>query len=498
MEKFIFIHGSASGQSTLPCNQASSRLCEEVSKWYFEGRDNRVTGTSVPRPMFVEFFKASDGKRYSLYSFVINECYGPEPGYRPGQYFAITIALQDYYCSQPSGIYTILAAAYDQLIRNKIIADKVVANGKEYDYVYKIRQFREKESELVSFQKQISDFFDKDCSQHCKHLPQSCNFPLAWNGETIHLTECDSDAYVKRLMNDGRVYISDKAPLLSDIVQDLRNEITKLNGQIAKLKSASNPKDKKEIDELKKKIDELSNQVVMLHQQNSQLALNNKQLQDENEKLKDLFKNFSNLIAQYNKENSIKIPEKNINGGADENIKRKFWESWWIKPVMIVIFILILISLFAFSRNASTSIKGLNSQIVELDRHFDTLTAKLENVCINVTSTDLIQTEDSVTTPEQPKDDKEELYFGLTNTDQNGTVLKSVYPGQIIFAKVTKPNDGFGFTCDGVDRTNPKDQNPISLKVQEGVTSITIGYGPGGKENRSNRQRQTLNVVTKK
>ncbi len=206
MERYIFIHGSASGQSSLPLSEASAQICNEIGNWYFEGRENRKIGTNAVRSMFVELYKGIDNKRYCLYSFVLNECFGPAPEPRPGQYFAVTIALRESYCIQPSSIYNILSSAFDQLIRNKIIADKMVVNGKTYTNVYTIGQFKDKSAELIDFQNKIATFFDRDCLQLCKTLPSTTNLPqpwngkpmtkmaqnrverLPWNGETIHRT----------------------------------------------------------------------------------------------------------------------------------------------------------------------------------------------------------------------------------------------------------------------------------------------------------------------
>lgn len=392
MKKFIFIHGSASGQSELPLGTESSQLCSEISEWYFKGRANRVIGTSVPFPMFVELYIGMDGKRYCLYSFVLNECHGPadyrDGHYRDGQYFAVTIALQDYYCLRPSSIYSLLKGAYDHFIRNKIIDDKVAVNGKEYLNVYKISQFKEKEKELVVFQKNISDLFDKNCQQFCKELPKKTSLPmpwngtkivkmvngkaeaLPWNGETIHLEECDSGASGDKLFRDGRIYISDEAPRLSAVVEELQSKNNNLQRQNENLQRQNeglqyqvdhpkqNPKDKQKIETLTGKVDTLEQKV------NDAKTLN-EQLKRENDDLVGTLNGISGLLAKQ-KEN-IDKQIGNINNEISQKASNSNGWKRWIKEILLIVVLLLtmvcLVLNVCFFRSGPSNFDKINSQI---------------------------------------------------------------------------------------------------------------------------------------
>lgn len=366
MKKFIFIHGSASGQSELPLGTESSQLCSEISEWYFKGRANRVIGTSVPFPMFVELYIGMDGKRYCLYSFVLNECHGPadyrDGHYRDGQYFAVTITLQDYYCLRPSSIYSLLKGAYDHFIRNKIIDDKVAVNGKEYLNVYKISQFKEKEKELVVFQKNISDLFDKNCQQFCKELPKKTSLPmpwngtkivkmvngkaeaLPWNGETIHLEECDSGASGDKLFRDGRIYISDEAPRLSAVVEELRKENDGLQKENDGLRKENvelqgkvnnpkpNPKDLKKIKDLENEVNNLNSEV-------SNANSLNEQLRQENNDLVNTVNGVSELLDKYNKSTNKQFDT--INSKKHKEVSNSNGWKRWIKEILLIVILLL-------------------------------------------------------------------------------------------------------------------------------------------------------------
>lgn len=518
MERLIFIHGSASGQSSLPRNQESSQLCNEISKWYFEGRESRVIGTSVPRPMFVEIYKSTDGNRYCLYSFVLNECYGPAPDYRAGQYFALTIALRGYYCLHPSSIYNILSKAYDH-VNAWIIADKVVVNGKEYHNVYKIHQFRDKAKELIDFQNKIANFFDQDCLQLCKPLPDSVKLPLpwngkemikmvnnraeclSWNGETINLTECDSGASTDKLMNEGRIYVSDKALLSSAIVQKLREENEKLlrenNALQKKVDSpAPNPEDQKMIASLNQKVKNLEEQV-------SQANDKKEQLQSENQEYEKTFKVLSETFTRH-KESTTKQLNKINENISNERGKSKDWKRFGLLSINVLILICLFLN-FCFFLNISSNIDKICSQI---DLIMDNFEKKLPDDPVpesNKTSTES-QSEEGSVEQSISGDQKKSLNwtttatissrpnYGLTITDENGNPLKKVYYGQTIKATVTKPVTGLNFTLDGVASVNSNPPNSILLKVSQQTGNITIGYGPSGKENRSKREIKSLPI----
>lgn len=392
MKKFIFIHGSASGETALLLDTESKQLQSEISKWYFEGRQNRVIGTSVPRPMFVELYKGNDGKRYCLYSFVLNECYSSAPDYREGQYFAVTIALQDCYCFRPSSIYSLLTGAYDYFIRNKIIDDYVVNNGKEYHNVYKISLFNEKEAVLIDFQKQISDHFDKGCQQLCKNLPNEINFPmpwnrkemakmvngkavcLPWNGETIHLEECDSGVSIDKLFKDGRIYISDKALRLSAVVEELREENDGLRKENVELQGKvnnpkPNPKDLKKIKDLENKVNNLNSKV-------SNANSLNEQLRQENNDLVNTVNGVSELLDKYNKSTNKQFDT--INSKKHKEVSNSNGWKRWIKEILLIV--ILLLTLVCLVLNACFFRSGPSD--------FDKINSQIDSICLKVDALD--------------------------------------------------------------------------------------------------------------
>lgn len=531
MERFIFIHGSASGQSSLPFSAASSRLCSEVGKWYFEGRENRIIGTTAPRSMFVELYKATEGNRYCLYSLVHNECFGPAPEPRPGQYFAVTIALQESYCIHPSSIYTILSGAYNQLIRNKIIADKVVISGKEYHNVYTIGQFKDKSAELIDFQNKISTFFDRDCLQLCKPLPASTNLPLPWNGnpmtrmvqnraerlpwngETIHPTECDSVASTEKLWKEGRIYVSEEAPLLTAHIQKLQEEKSQLEAKNKALQSkvdnpAPNPKDKKEISSLQAETERLRKDAERANSEKERL-------QKENRDLVATFDGLSQLINKYKGTTGkqLGIIDKQL---YEENRNGNGWKRWTTAPLLLIVLILTLIILvlnICFFRNISSSIDEVNSQnerIGALEQKVEFVNRNLGNTTSFGTFSTSSEKSPSSVTPE-PKtsilteatnqsritpatEPVKKPDYGLTITDEQGGKIKTVRFGQIIKAHARNSAPSLDWKFDGVEKINKSDVNPIFLKVVKQTGSVTIGYGDPTDKHK--RQRMSFKIET--
>ena len=533
MERYIFIHGSASGQSSLPFSDASSRLCSEVGNWYFEGRESRIIGTSAPRSMFVELYKANDGKRYCLYSLVHNECFGPAPEPRPGQYFAVTIALQESYCIHPSSIYTILSDAYNQLIRNKIIADKVVISGKEYHNVYTIGQFKDKSTELIDFQSKISTYFDRDCLQLCKPLPASTNLPLPWNGkpmtrivqnkaerlpwngETIHPTECDSIASAEKLWKDGRIYVSEEAPLVTAHIQKLLEIKSQLEAKNKALQSkvdnpAPNPKDKKEIASLQAETERLRKDVERANSEKERV-------QKENQDLVATFDGLSQLINKYEGTTGKQL------GMIDkQNRSDKDWKRWATMPLLLLVLILTLTSLvlnICFFRNFSSSNDEDDSQVERIDTPEQKVVFVNQNsgntASFGKVSTPIPEEETSAPDTHKPKTDiltkakaksqanetptkasAEEADYGLTITDEQGKSIETVHVGQVIKARAEKSAVGLKWKLDGVERINPSDVNPIYLKVIKEKGYVTIGYGDPMDKNK--RQRISFKIETTK
>lgn len=519
MERYIFIHGSASGQSALSLSRESDNLCTEISKWYFEKRESRVKGLTVPCAMFVELYQANNHKRYCLYSFVCNECFGPEPYLRPGQYFAATIALQDSYCTCPSRIYDLLSSAYSQLIRNKIIADRVISGGKEYRNVYKIGQFRDQSEYLTDFLNKISVFFDEDCLNFCQPLPKSINLPLPWNGqsmvrmvqnrpevlpwngEIIHSKECDAITSAEKLWRDGRVYVSGDASLMADSVQILQKKNAELEKKIEGLEykvnnPAPNPKDKKDIANLQAENAQLKNNLKKANDEKEGL-------EKENEELITTFEGLSQLISKQKAKTNKQLGRIN-NQFSDETHNSKGWKHWIKVPLLLFIFLLTLANLFFniwFFRNSSSNI-GESGQVkdsVKVEEQCSGSQELCQDSIVEVTSnqgdakgSDTMSTttgenNGAIARPIQSPN------YGLTITDEQGNQISSVSKGQVIKAKVSNPGNGLDWKTAGVEKVNSSDVNPILLRVVNESGSITIGYGDPNDQHK--RQRKSLKII---
>lgn len=521
MERYIFIHGSASGQSALSLSRESDNLCTEISKWYFEKRESRVKGLTVPCAMFVELYQANNGKRYCLYSYVCNACVGPEPNFRPGQYFAATIALQDSYCTCPSRIYDLLSSAYSQLIRNKIIADRVISGGKEYRNVYKIGQFRDQSEYLTDFLNKISVFFDEDCLNFCQPLPKSINLPLPWNGqsmvrmvqnrpevlpwngEIIHSKECDAITSAEKLWRDGRVYVSGDASLMADSVQILQKKNAELEKKIEGLEykvnnPAPNPKDKKDIANLQAENAQLKNNLKKANDEKEGL-------EKENEELITTFEGLSQLISKQKAKTNKQLGRIN-NQFSDETHNSKGWKRWVKVSLLLLVFLFTLANLVFniwFFRNSSSNsgeigqTKVVDTIVVEESN--SNSTDSVQNLTVNASSNQggrgdsgansATKGEMSGATTESKPCPK----YGLTITDSEGKSVESVIKGQVITAKVSNPNQGLCWRLDGVKKVNSSDVNLISLEVVKDSDYITIGYGDPNDYKK--RERKSLKII---
>ena len=223
METFIFIHGSSAGQCSLTIDAASAKLCDEIGRYYFEGRENRQMMGIEGAAMFAELYRSSNNQTYCLYSYVINACLGPAPDLRAGNYFALTIALKGGYCKETGKVYNLLSTAYKQIFSGRVIEDSMSYGGKTYRYVYKVPQLQSIAKSIGKPLGQILEFFNRDCEPYCTPLSTSSHLPLPWNGGpltakkgnnvvrlpwngiSIHPDECDSSEAISHLLSDGRI-----------------------------------------------------------------------------------------------------------------------------------------------------------------------------------------------------------------------------------------------------------------------------------------------------
>lgn len=498
MEKFVFIHGSASGQSSLPLNAISSRICGEVGKWYFEGRESRILGVPSTCSMVVELFTGSNGKHYCMYSYVHNECYGPAPDLRPGQYFAVTIALQEYYCMHPSSVFSILSGAYSQLIRNKIIAENANNNGKEYKGVYQIGQFKEREAYLVDFMNKISSFFERDCSAFCKELPKSANLPLPWNGkpitkvinnrveripwngDSVHPVECDSQVIMEKLWKDGRLYISDETPLANDRINQLLIENQKLEQRAKALQEKiDNPvvdaKTKQEIAALKAEIERRKKEA-------DQLMSTNSKLEQDNKNLLDTYDGLAQVLNKYKSITSRQLSSLNMNA-ASEVSETKSWRRWIKAVALSLILVFSLISLLFnihFFRSLSPD-NGEREKKVELTD--------------SIAPGDTTLQVQGVSEPEDYTPAGHAPDYGLKVTDESGRLISSVYPGQKIRAKVSKAEKNLSFTAHGVTESSvSNDAAEFTVTTDPGINKVTISYGVPGENNQNKQQKIIIKI----
>ena len=527
MEKFVFIHGSASGQSSLPINANSSRLCSEIGKWYFEGRENRILGVPSTCSMVVELFSGSDGKHYCMYSYVHNECYGPAPDLRPGQYFAVTIALQEHYCMHPSSVFGILSGAYSQLIKNKIIAEKANTNGKEYKGVYQIGQFKDREAYLLDFLNKISSFFDRDCTPICKELPKLLNLPLPWNGkpmarvinnraeqipwngDSVHPVECDSQVIMEKLWKDGRLYISDKIPLTNDHINQLLIENQKLE---QKAKTLQEKIDNHVVDaKTKQEIAALKAEIERRKKEAEQFISTNTKLQQDNKELLDTYDGLAKILNKYKCTTSKQLSNLNRNA-ASEVSKTKSWRRWIKTVALSLILVFSLISLLLnihFFRHFSSNNDETEEQkqkVAELEQRVDFINRNMTNTPMS--SSPVVAPAKPASTPSQlsqPVTTKNTRAttqptqaapdYGLTITDEFGQPLSSVNPGQKIRAKVSKPGKGLSFTSSGVTKgLASNNYAEFTVTTDAKIKTITIGYGVPGDKNQNQRQRITVNI----
>ena len=473
METFVFIHGSSAGQCSLSFDPTSNRLCSEIGKYYFEGRDNRILMDFDGAAVFAELFRSSDNQIFCLYSYVINTCLGPAPDLRAGNYFALTIAVKGNYCKETSKVYKLLVNAYNQIICGRVIEDTLLHAGKTYRHVYKVSQLQNIEKNISGPLGKVLEFFNRDCEPFCSILPSSACFPLPWNGGSLttkngnnvvrlpwngisfHPDECDSREAISHLLTDGRIIVHEKAERYAERLQRLINEKQQIALQVNSLQQ--------QLESAKRQYEQQKVSAVAARKNAAEME----RLKVENRQLQERLDKYDNLIDQLSKyqrttQSKITNVARNFQTAATQSSKNTRWLKSIVLMLILLISIVCLVLNICFFRSMPSS-----------------------------GETSGRQTTKTVAPPPAASPD-----FGLSVKDETGQKITTVSPGQRIKATVAKPQANYEFHCWNCKKDGT-DTNSIWIVIDsvETDTTAVVSYGP--KDSSDRGQKITLKIKVK-
>ena len=523
METFIFIHGSSAGQCSLTVNAASSKLCDEIGRYYFEGRENRQMMGIEGAAMFAELFRSSNNQTYCLYSYVINACLGPAPDLRAGNYFALTIALNGRYCKEAGKVFNLLSNAYKQIISGRIIEDTLSHGGKTYRYVYKVPQLQSIGSEIATPLGLALDFFNRDCEPYCISLPPSIHLPLPWNGGSltvkkgnnvvrlpwngigVHPDECDSREAISHLLSDGRIVVHEKAEKYADRLLRIMNEKKQLASQVESLQQ-----------QLETVKHQHAQQVASAAAANKAATMaETDRLKKENRNLQDKLDTYNGLIDQLAKyqrttQNNITHAVRDFNTEAS---RPKTWTRW-LKAVVLMLILLISITCLIFNicffrnmppcgntpprqehpKDTSSILDDPNQTVIKPNETpVGTVSSTSGNTSTaNTTSSSYLDKYSSTGSSSATKTAQKNVNYGLRILDEDGKEIEKVKPGQRIKAIVSQIREGCDFHFWHCNKEG-NDTNPIWVRVDSTASgSITVSYGPNSPSD--SREKKSLKV----
>lgn len=513
METFIFIHGSSAGQCSLTIDAASAKLCDEIGRYYFEGRENRQMMGIEGAAMFAELYQSSNNQTYCLYSYVINACLGPAPDLRAGNYFALTIALKGGYCKETGKVYNLLSTAYKQIFSGRIIEDSMSYGGKTYRYVYKVPQLQSIAKSIEKPLGQILEFFNRDCEPYCTPLSTSTHLPLPWNGGPltakkgnnvvrlpwngigVHPDECDSREAISHLLSDGRIVVHEKAEKYADRLRRIMNEKQQLASQVDSLQQ--------QLETVKQ---QHAQQVASAAAANKAAALaETDRLKKENRILQDKLDTYNGLINQLSKyqratQNNITHAVRDFNTEAS---RPKTWTRW-LKAVMLMLILLIsivcLIFNILFFRNMPQRGNTPPRQEQPIAATTDSVDTTQLGVAVNPTSENPDATNTTTSSflsdygtngSSSATETAQKPDYGLKILDENSNEITTVMPGQRIKAKVSNIKDGCNFHFSQCKKDG-NEVNPIWVKVDSTASGrVIVSYGPSVS---TERQKKSLKV----
>lgn len=270
MEKFVFIHGSSVGQSIFLPDGVPSAICEDIASKFFQGRVLRIKESEAKRLMFVELYRSAE-ELFTVYSFVNNVCLGSNG--RDGQYFAISILCKNAYCN-PEPLYRMMTSAYSQMLQTQNILQSSSNADK-----YVIAQFSERKDYLNAFISKINQILDKNILADVHPLN---NVSVVadyenWTGVNVSVEMCNAHSTYKKLLEKGRVCISDeyetpqaKIDSLSEQVKVYQEKVAKLEQQIAETARADKYKAREEIENLNARIRRREREIQELETKNEE------------------------------------------------------------------------------------------------------------------------------------------------------------------------------------------------------------------------------------
>lgn len=271
MEITAFIHGSSVGQSVLIPSGAPVEICNDIATKYFQGRVPRQKESAAGKSLFVDLYKSSKGIYYTLYSYVINSCFGANG--RDGQYFAISVLSKGGYV-YPETVYYMFQAAYNTLFKTY----KILKINEQGENQYVISQFAEQKDYLTALLKKIESSFEGIISRDGLTITESAVSADydSWKGYKVTLDVCNSMFVYRSLLETGRIYISEEYESLSATIKNLRSQIQKLETDNAKIERkyaetvhSENSKVQNKINELNALIDQKDIEIRDLQSKNN-------------------------------------------------------------------------------------------------------------------------------------------------------------------------------------------------------------------------------------
>lgn len=314
MENHVFLHGSSEGQSTIIPSDCPASICNDIADKYFKGRTLRREKSDSKTALFVDLY-SSNGRNYSVYSYVNNECRGKKD--REGQYIAISIICEGIYV-YPESVFRMLHSAYNQMFDTK----KVLYKNDNGEDQFVLVQFSEQKDYFEAFLKKIREVFPSVASNQVKEINvngASADYD-SWNGSKVCIDNCNSISTFENFCNIGRLYISEeyespseKIKSLEVAISGLQRELEESKKLIIKEKNSGKVAVKNEIEELKRQLQEKENEIGNLVSDNtnykSSIEIVNKELAKYSKAVARVEKvqNPKILYKQHDKKDLLKI-----------------------------------------------------------------------------------------------------------------------------------------------------------------------------------------------
>lgn len=272
VDKYVIVHGSAIGRFEIGLGGCPDALTKGIGHHYFSSTSSRVEACPSNESFNAEIYVDDQSQSWCIYSYVLNQCRGPrgemaDTGFRPGQYFAISLAVCGYYVKETFSVYNLLKQFYDKGIVGRVIQK----NDEVHDYVYAVKTIKQESQYLEKLSEQIIRFFDRDCSSSLRSIPPETPQAKGWRGKSFNPADSDNRIAIASLLENGRFYVSTSTPTLEYLIGSLSEERERI---IKEIKDYGIKIDTllKEIDEKNNTISKQNKTISVLKEKNDEMA----------------------------------------------------------------------------------------------------------------------------------------------------------------------------------------------------------------------------------